>query len=111
MNSITSSAIALVIGIAIGIGGTYALTSSASGKFQLEIPTEEEARASLQAAKPNDWPNLQLSLGQCDKDTLGPGVRCAVDVTYDGLGGGQRKRQSIVGFSQTPSGWMASLYQ
>ena len=110
MNSITSSAIALVIGIATGIGGTYALTSSASGKFQLEIPPEEEARASLQAAKSNDWPNLQLSLGQCDKDTLGPGVRCAVDVTYDGLGG-QRKRQSIVGFSQTPSGWMASLYQ
>ena len=108
MNSITSSAIALVIGIATGIGGTYALTSSASGKFQLEIPTEEEARASLQAAKPNDWPNLKLSLGQCDKDTLGPGVRCAVDVTYDGLGG--QKRQSIVGFSRTPSGWMASLY-
>lgn len=110
MNSITSSAIALVIGIAIGVGGTYALTSSASGNSQLEIPTEEEARASLQAAKPNDWPNLQLSLGQCDKDTLGPGVRCAADVTYDGLGG-QRKRQSIVGFSKTPSGWMASLYQ
>lgn len=69
MNSITSSAIALVIGIAIGIG-------SASGKFQLEIPTEEEARASLQAGKPNDWPNLQLSLGQCDKDTLG--TRCTM---------------------------------
>ena len=85
MNSITSSAIALVIGIAIGVGGTYALTSSASGNSQLEIPTEEEARASLQAAKPNDWPNLHLSLGQCDKDTLGPGVRCAVDVTYDGV--------------------------
>ncbi|RWI08744.1 MAG: hypothetical protein E5X86_11250 [Mesorhizobium sp.] len=110
MNSIASSAIALVIGIAIGVGGTYALTSSAPGNSQLEIPTEEEARASLQAAKPNDWPNLQLSLGQCDKGTLGPGVRCAVDVTYDGLGG-QRKRRSTVGFSQTPSGWMASLYQ
>ena len=110
MNSIASSAIALVIGIAIGVGGTYALTSSAPGNSQLEIPTEEEARASLQAAKPNDWPNLQLSLGQCDKGTLGSGVRCAVDVTYDGVGG-QRKRQSIVGFSQTPSGWMASLYQ
>lgn len=30
--------------------------------------------------------------------------------TCDGLGG-QRERQSIVGFSQTPSAWMASLYQ
>ena len=52
MNSITSSAIALVIGIATGIGGTYALTSSASGKFQLEIPTEEVRKKLARRFKP-----------------------------------------------------------
>ncbi|RWG41485.1 MAG: hypothetical protein E5X53_34145 [Mesorhizobium sp.] len=109
MNPVATSAIALVVGVAIGSGATFALTSSPRGS-DLEIPSQEEAQSSLQAAKGDFWPNLKLTLGQCDKDTMGPGVRCAVDVSFDGFGGPQQQK-AIVGFSKTPSGWMASHYQ
>lgn len=39
-----------------------------------EIPTAEEAQAAFQRAKGETFPNVTISLGQCDKDAIGPGV-------------------------------------
>ena len=79
---------------------------AAPGNAVLEIPTAEEAQAAFLAEKGSTFPNVKISIGQCDKDTEGPGVACAADIEW----GDGSKANGVVGFAKSPSGWKSTHY-
>ena len=76
------------------------------GKASLDIPTADEAQAAFLAEKGSTFPNVKISIGQCDKDTEGPGVACAADIDW----GDGSKANGVVGFAKSPSGWKSTHY-
>ncbi|GGB09295.1 hypothetical protein GCM10011491_41590 [Brucella endophytica] len=90
---------------------TLTLCSPSMGKQEpntpvLQIPSADEAQAAFHVEKGATFPNVRISLGQCDKDTEGPGVACAVDIDW----GDGTKGSGVVGFSKSPSGWKSTHY-
>jgi hypothetical protein len=73
---------------------------------ELTIPTKDEAVAAFRKAKPS-FPSATIELGDCDKNTMGPGVSCAVQIVWKP--GGQ-PQSGVVGFAKTGAGWQAMHY-
>lgn len=73
----------------------------------LEVPTAEEAQAAFHRAKRETFPNVAITLGQCDKDMIGPGVACMSRILWGPDG---EPSERLVGFSKSPDGWVATLY-
>lgn len=73
----------------------------------LEIPSAQEAQAAFRKAKGETYPNVQLTLGQCDDDSIGPGVVCMSRILW---GPAAEPQERLVGFSKSPDGWVAILY-
>ncbi|WP_353646793.1 hypothetical protein [Mesorhizobium sp. WSM2239] len=73
----------------------------------IEIPSAEEAQAAFRKAKGETFPDVQLTLGQCDEDTIGPGAVCMSRVLW---GPTADPAERLVGFSKSPDGWVAILY-
>lgn len=97
----------LVIGALVGGTGVYLIAPSSSDQTtasSLKQPTQEEANAAFLKLKGKGW---SLKLGTCEKNTGAPGVICTVDYTNALI---NKTRQGTVGFSETPSGWMAVHY-
>jgi hypothetical protein len=81
----------------------------------VEAPTEDDALAAFrkaQATSPliwdrNNMPEISLSLGQCDKNSNGPGVSCMATIK---LSPQAQPLDRVVGFVKSASGeWVASL--
>jgi len=99
---------AFIAGIIVGAGALYVAGPSlfAAGPPGLEIPSNEEASAAM--AKAKNLPSTTVRLGQCDRNTMGPGVSCVVD--WDRAGDG-KAIVATVGFSKSASGqWVAVHY-
>lgn len=73
----------------------------------LEVPTAEEAQAAFHRAKGETFPNVTITLGQCDQATIGPGVACMSRILWGPDG---EPAERLVGFSKSPDGWVATLY-
>lgn len=73
---------------------------------ELTIPTKDEAVVAFRKAKPS-FPSANIELGDCDKNTMGPGVSCAVQIVWKP--GGQ-PQSGVVGFAKTAAGWQAMHY-
>ncbi|OAP35919.1 hypothetical protein ATC00_22345 [Sinorhizobium americanum] len=73
---------------------------------ELAIPPVHDAIAAFRKAKPS-FPSATLTLGQCDKNTMGPGVSCAVQITWKP---GREAQPGVVGFAKSPAGWQAMHY-
>lgn len=73
---------------------------------ELTIPTKDEAIAAFRKAKPS-FPSAIIELGECDKNTMGPGMSCAVQILWKP--GGQ-PQSGVVGFAKTAAGWQAMHY-
>lgn len=98
----------LLAGAALGVVATaVTLSSLPAAAPGLDVPTEAEATAALRKEKAAAFPNLTVKLGQCDKDAMGPGVRCTVDIDFAANG---KPKSAIVGFSKGPSGWVSVHY-
>ncbi|MEY9785404.1 hypothetical protein [Sinorhizobium fredii] len=79
---------------------------SAPAAASLEIPSAEEAQAAFVVEKGSSFPNVKISIGQCDKDTEGPGVACAADIDW----GDGSTANGVIGFAKTPTGWKSTHY-
>ncbi|MEY9323484.1 hypothetical protein [Sinorhizobium fredii] len=77
-----------------------------STSTNLEIPSADEANAAFRKVKPS-FPSATLAIGQCQTNTMGPGVSCAVDITWKP---GREAQSGVVGFAKTPTGWQAMHY-
>ncbi|WP_037461906.1 hypothetical protein [Sinorhizobium fredii] len=77
-----------------------------SAEPELAIPTVDDATAAFRRAKPS-FPAATLTLGQCDKNSMGPGVSCAVQITWKP---GREAQPGVVGFAKSPAGWQAMHY-
>jgi hypothetical protein len=77
-----------------------------STSTNLEIPSADEANAAFRKVKPS-FPSATLAIGQCQTNTMGPGVSCAVDITWKP---GRDAQSGVVGFAKTPTGWQAMHY-
>lgn len=73
----------------------------------LEVPSPEEAQAAFHKAKGETFPNVSITLGQCDKDMIGPGVACMSRILWGPDG---EPAERLIGFSKSPDGWVATLY-
>lgn len=135
MNQSLLITLATGTGLLVGIGGTWLVTANseaissadASSKAELmaaikadpslcpappatpsaaglEVPSLDEAIAAFRRAKPSN-PHAIISLGQCEKNPMGPGVSCAVDIQWSD---DADKQAGVVGFSRTPTGWQAA---
>lgn len=81
-------------------------TLAAPSAAGLEVPSLDEAIAAFRRAKPS-YPHAIISLGQCEKNQMGPGVSCAVDIQWSD---DADRQAGVVGFSRTSSGWQAAHY-
>lgn len=82
----------------------------------LDIPTDEEAQAAFNQAnrssplaynREND-PEISVKLGQCDKNSMGPGVACMATVKYTPQAEPQTR---TIGFAKSAEGeWVATPY-
>ncbi|MEY9536881.1 hypothetical protein [Sinorhizobium fredii] len=77
-----------------------------STSTNLEIPSADEANTAFRKAK-RSFPSATLAIGQCQTNTMGPGVSCAVDITWKP---GRDAQSGVVGFAKTPTGWQAMHY-
>jgi len=84
-----------------------AANPSHRGPTDLEAPTAEEAQAAFRKAKGETFPNVTITIGQCDRDTIGPGVACMSRIVW---GPGGEPVERLVGFAKSPDGWVATLY-
>lgn len=99
------------------IEAAIAADPSLCGDQGLEIPTVEDAQAAFQRARGATFPNVTITIGHCDKDTIGPGVAC-MDTIGPGVacmsrivwGPGEEPADRLVGFAKSPDGWVATLY-
>ena len=73
----------------------------------LQVPTAEEAQAAFHRAKGDVFPNVTITIGQCDKDPIGAGVSCMSRILWGPEG---EPAARLVGFSRSPDGWVATLY-
>lgn len=109
--NIPQVACAFVIGLIVG-GGTVYLVVKPSEPIQaaaLDIPSNAEASAAMTKHKGGVFPNSTITLGQCDKDSAGPGVRCTAD--WDLQGNKVNVQKATIGFSRGPNGeWVAVHY-
>ena len=72
-----------------------------------EAPTATEAQAAFLKAKGSTFPKVTITIGQCDRDTMGPGVACMSRIVW---GPGGEPAERLVGFARSPDGWVATLY-
>ncbi|RWN28906.1 MAG: hypothetical protein EOR96_32130 [Mesorhizobium sp.] len=81
----------------------------------IEAPTEDEALAAFrkaQEASPlvwdrNNMPEISLALGQCDKNSSGPGVSCMTSIKMSPQA---QPLDRLVGFAKDASGeWIATI--
>ncbi|PAQ03802.1 hypothetical protein LRP31_34840 (plasmid) [Mesorhizobium mediterraneum] len=81
----------------------------------VEAPTEDEALAAFrkaQEASPLVWdrnnvPEISLALGQCDKNSSGPGVSCMTSIKMSPQA---QPLDRVVGFAKGASGeWIATI--
>lgn len=80
---------------------------SLCGPTDLEAPTAEEAQAAFRKAKGETFPNVTITIGQCDRDTMGPGVACMSRIVWGPSG---EPAERLVRFARSPDGWVATLY-
>ncbi|MGX5806240.1 hypothetical protein ACWGS9_34490 [Bradyrhizobium sp. Arg314] len=118
---------ALVMGAAsgtlVGIGGTLALyptqdqlTAAIASEpalceklaaAGLEIPSPAKALEAFRRAKNTDQATLRL--GECSKNTVGPGVQCAEKYKLRTFW--KDEAVGVVAFSRGPDGWQAGQVQ
>ena len=72
-----------------------------------DAPTAEEAQAAFLKAKGSTFPKVTITIGQCDRDTMGPGAACMSQIVW---GPGGEPSERLVGFARSPVGWVATLY-
>jgi hypothetical protein len=81
----------------------------------VKAPTEDEALAAFrkaQEASPlvwdrNNMPEISLTLGQCDKNSRGPGVSCMTSIKMSPQA---QPLDRVVGFAKDASGeWIATI--
>jgi hypothetical protein len=81
----------------------------------VKAPTEDEALAAFrkaQEASPlvwdrNNMPEISLTLGQCDKNSSGPGVSCMTSIKMSPQA---QPLDRVVGFAKDASGeWIATI--
>lgn len=110
-------------GTLVGIGGTLALyptqdqlsaaiasEPSLCAKFAaagIQIPSPAEALEAFRRAKNTDQATLRL--GECSKNTMGPGVQCTVK--YKLRTAWKDEGDGVVAFSRGPDGWQAVQLQ
>nr|WP_281722388.1 hypothetical protein [Nitrosomonas nitrosa] len=73
----------------------------------LDIPSAEEAQAAFRRGKEDTFPRVTITLGQCDKDGIGPGIVCMTRIVWGPNG---EPNQRLVGFVKSADGWVATLY-
>lgn len=73
----------------------------------LEIPSPAEALAAFRRAKNTEQATLRL--GECSKNTMGPGVQCTVK--YKLRTAWKDEGDGVVAFSWGPDGWQAVQLQ
>lgn len=78
-----------------------------SESWTADAPTAEEAQAAFLKAKGSTFPKVTITIGQCDRDTMGPGVACMSRIVW---GPGGEPAERLVGFARSPDGWVATLY-
>ncbi|WP_287172531.1 hypothetical protein [Mesorhizobium sp.] len=80
-----------------------------------KAPTEDEALAAFRKAQENSplvWdrnnmPEISLTLGQCDKNSSGPGVSCMTSIKMSPQA---QPLDRVVGFAKDASGeWIATI--
>jgi hypothetical protein len=89
------------------IEAAIATDPSLCGPAESEPPTAEEAQAAFLKAKGTTFPKVTITIGQCDRDTMGPGVACMSRIVW---GPGGEPAERLVGFARSPDGWVATLY-
>lgn len=108
MNNISQLGTAFIAGLFIGAGSVYAAIGTNSAPA-LALPSNAEASVAMNKHKGDAFPKSTVTLGQCDKDSAGPGARCMVD--WDLQGDGKNIKKATVGFSRGPNGeWVAVHY-
>lgn len=73
----------------------------------LEIPSPAEALEAFRRAKSSD--QVTLRLGECSKNTMGPGVQCTVK--YKLRASWKDEGDGVVAFSKGPDGWQVVQVQ
>ncbi|TIR16177.1 MAG: hypothetical protein E5X33_29775 [Mesorhizobium sp.] len=115
--------LAAASGTLVGIGGTLALypthdqlsaaiasEPSLCAKLAaagIQIPSPAEALEAFRRAKNTDQATLRL--GECSKNTMGPGVQCTVK--YKLRTAWKDEGDGVVAFSRGPDGWQAVQLQ
>lgn len=89
------------------IAAAVAADPSLCASAEREIPTASEAQAAFLEAKGFTFPEVAITIGQCDRDTMGAGVACMSRIVW---GPGGKPAERLVGFARSPDGWVATLY-
>lgn len=56
------------------IAAAVAANPSLCASSRLIIPAADEAQAAFHKAKGETFPNVTITIGMCNKDTMGPGI-------------------------------------
>ena len=83
------------------IAAAVAADPSLCASSRLEIPRADEAQAAFRRAKGETFPNVTITIGECEKDTMGPGVACMSRIVW---GPGGEPAERLVGFAKSPDG-------